>query len=108
MIGGGEFQFTLPRGERPRDEFGVAVSECFNSRSRGGSDICRRAAKTNPRGFNSRSRGGSDSAEAPKDDFRQCFNSRSRGGSDLPTLTNRLNCPRFNSRSRGGSDANSK
>ena len=33
------FQFTLPRGERPRGHLSLLISESFNSRSREGSDL---------------------------------------------------------------------
>ena len=35
------FQFTLPRGERLKISLLFAISRCFNSRSRGGSDLTR-------------------------------------------------------------------
>ena len=39
-----EFQFALPRGERPRDSTAPPLLEGFNSRSRVGSDVAREAA----------------------------------------------------------------
>ena len=55
-----QFQFTLPRGERPEMGFDNLNIARFNSRSRGGSDIEKRPRISPCSSFNSRSRGGSD------------------------------------------------
>ena len=54
------FQFTLPRGERPAKNALRLRVECFNSRSRVGSDWRSTTASSSSRSFNSRSRVGSD------------------------------------------------
>ena len=121
------FQFTLPRGERPRPSSGRARRCSFNSRSRGGSDLpvfekhirAGRFQFTLPRGerlwlrldgrelreVSIHAPAGGATTLTPADARRRwCFNSRSRGGSDIRFLRELLLRQSFNSRSRGGSD----
>ena len=98
------FQFTLPRGERPFRGPRRGRRRCFNSRSRGGSDIRNVGPNIGIIRFNSRSRGGSDTEE-----FGTFYGANvsihAPAGGATSCLT--FNAPRlrgFNSRSRGGSD----
>ena len=106
--------------------FPSSSKPCFNSRSRGGSDLLVRTCQVSPGSFNSRSRGGSDIRREvagmgvtafqftlPRGERHSCtraahqgerFNSRSRGGSDRAGRSVQVRPRGFNSRSRGGSD----
>ena len=99
-----QFQFTLPRGERP-PRGGVERKEsCFNSRSRVGSDRLIAFVKRSNFSFNSRSRVGSDTLEDIHVKISRRFNSRSRVGSDSSDSSPPSSPGGFNSRSRVGSD----
>ena len=75
----GEFQSTLPRGERLANA-GVAHTIGFNPRSRVGSDARLRQSRGRDSCFNPRSRVGSDRTSHGR--TRPRFNPRSRVGSD--------------------------
>ena len=120
------FQFALPHGERrlsarPLPHLRVSIRapawgathhrtraprppECFNSRSRMGSDYAAGMMFIGAYCFNSRSRMGSDQTRAPLPPPSCRFNSRSRMGSDQSWFRWRIRRGRFNSRSRMGSD----
>ena len=121
------FQFTLPRGERPRHQKNPPKLFRFQfTLPRGERPLASAFALRTIRSFNSRSRVGSDSLQAfvpvsikkfqftlPRGERRQIqtgkgpprsFNSRSRVGSDQGSASSELTKTRFNSRSRVGSD----
>ena len=88
------FQSTLPWWERLRVFLYLNVNtECFNPRSRGGSDDLRLSRGFTVTGFNPRSRGGSDPSQPNRWLFYVCFNPRSRGGSDVK-INNHVSCVR--------------
>ena len=78
----GQFQSTLPRGERPCVHSQRPSTSCFNPRSHAGSDRLFRAYCCSPYCFNPRSHAGSDDKGSALFDNRACFNPRSHAGSD--------------------------
>ena len=78
------FQSTLPRGERPpHDQPFVGLDECFNPRSREGSDLRRGFVRVRQARFQSTLPRGErpEDEDSPANGVR-CFNPRSREGSD--------------------------
>ena len=79
-----EFQFTLPRGERPLSRLGLTLLLVdFNSRSHAGSDGIFAPSIDRCSYFNSRSHAGSDHLPGVERGGLWYFNSRSHAGSDL-------------------------
>ena len=121
------FQFTRPRGARPRSGVFRLCSGSFNSRAREGRDSASPAVFDSILRFNSRAREGRDGrrrggavgdwrfnsrAREGRDGFRtrgsRCatsFNSRAREGRDACRRSWRCSIPCFNSRAREGRDA---
>ena len=102
----GAFQFTLPRGERPRRGLsGRQRRPRFNSRSRGGSDCRAIGGGVVGLGVSIHApAGGATRVRGEPGTGISSFNSRSRGGSDAPDNGLKGGVGGFNSRSRGGSD----
>ena len=82
-----EFQSTLPRRERPKQDAERTCYASFNPRSREGSDDTVEMNVNMALSFNPRSREGSDGNCYPPTDIHQSFNPRSREGSDDNHLT---------------------
>ncbi len=80
-----KFQSTLPHGERRHAAERQADRQCFNPRSRMGSDEPTHVCRVCPYGFNPRSRMGSDLDVPGMCGKGIRFNPRSRMGSDTTT-----------------------
>ena len=120
-----QFQSTLPRGERHRDDISVCKHLSFNPRSHEGSDSCgRRTNRAKRVSIHAPTRGATlrsvqcyrvqgFQSTLPRGERRMsfpiwlplsCFNPRSHEGSDIFQLTRARRVASFNPRSHEGSD----
>ena len=119
------FQFTRPRGARPRDTHCVLVYKCFNSRAHGGRDVERAAGgprravsihaptggattrRCSPRvrsAFQFTRPRGARRSRPCRPSLHPRFNSRAHGGRDPRLRDDRVDGRGFNSRAHGGRD----
>ena len=101
----GLFQFTRPRGARPRSRHDPPRHRGFNSRAHGGRDRGRDAGDVLRRGFNSRAHGGRDPTLSSRRG-RHCVSIHApTGGATSRPRTDKIRRDGFNSRAHGGRDA---